>query len=160
MAKAKKAVPEGHHTLTPVLTFEDSKKAIDWYRKALGMEEVSRSLGPDGAVMHAELRIGDSRIMIHDAMAGQKGPGAFGGSPASLWIYVDNCDALFERAVGAGGKITMPMADQFWGDRCGSVADPFGYSWSIASHKEDFTPQEMEQRQAEFFKQMAKQGPR
>jgi PhnB protein len=160
MAKAKKAVPDGYHTLTPVLTFEDSKKAIDWYKKALGVEERSRALGPDGAVMHAELRIGDSPIMLHDAMMGQKPPSAFGGSPASMWLYVDNCDALFERAVGGGGQVTMPMADQFWGDRCGTIKDPFGYSWTIATHKEDLTPQEMEQRQAEAFKQMPKQGPK
>ena len=158
MAKAKKAIPEGYHTLTPILTLDDSKKAIDWYKKAFGMEEIARSLGPDGAVMHAELRIGDSRLMVHDAMMGGKGPSAFGGSPANLWIYVDNADALFERAVGAGGKVTMPIEDQFWGDRCGTVADPFGYSWSIATRKEDLTPQEMEQRQKEFFKKMAQQG--
>jgi PhnB protein len=158
MAKAKKAIPEGYHTLTPILTLDDSKKAIDWYKKAFGMEEIARSLGPDGAVMHAELRIGDSRLMVHDAMMGGKGPSAFGGSPANLWIYVDNADTLFERAVGAGGKVTMPIEDQFWGDRCGTVADPFGYSWSIATRKEDLTPQEMEQRQKEFFKKMAQQG--
>jgi PhnB protein len=158
MAKAKKAIPEGYHTWTPILTLDDSKKAIDWYKKAFGMEEIARSLGPDGAVMHAELRIGDCRLMVHDAMMGGKGPSAFGGSPANLWIYVDNADALFERAVGAGGKVTMPIEDQFWGDRCGTIADPFGYSWSIATRKEDLTPQEMEQRQKEFFKKMAQQG--
>jgi PhnB protein len=158
MAKAKKAVPEGYHTVTPVLILDDTKKAMDWYKAALGAEEVSRSLGPDGAVMHAELRIGDSRIMMHDAMMGQKGPKAFGGSPASLWIYVDNPDSIFERAVKAGGKVQMAMEDQFWGDRCGTLTDPFGYSWSIAARKEDLTPQEMEQRQAEFFKRMEQQG--
>jgi PhnB protein len=159
MAKAKKAIPDGYHTVTPTLTFDnEGKKAIDWYKTALGAEELSRNLGPDGALMHAELRLGDSRIMLHDAMMGAKGSKAFGGSPMSLWIYVENCDSLFERAVGAGGKITMAMADQFWGDRCGSIADPFGYSWTIATHKEDLTPQEMQQRQAEFFKQFPSQS--
>ncbi len=158
MAKAKKAVPDGFHTVTPVLTLDDAKQAIDWYRKALGAELVSNHLGPDGKMMHAELSIGNSRIMLHDAMMGGKGPKAFGGSPMSLWIYVDDCDTLFNRAVAAGGEVKMQMQDQFWGDRCGTLTDPHGYSWSIATHKEDLTPKELEQRQAEWFKQFGKQS--
>jgi PhnB protein len=158
MASAKRAVPEGFHTITPQLTLDNAAKAIDWYKQALGAEEVSRHTGPDGNIMHAELRIGDSRIMLNDAMMGGKGPLALGGSPISLWIYVEDCDALFTRAVGAGGQVRMPMADQFWGDRCGSVSDPHGYSWTIATRKEDLTGQEMEQRAAEFFKQFAQQS--
>src|SRR5947207_14393439 len=92
MAKAKKAVPEGHHTVTPVLTLDNAAQAIDWYKKALGAEEVARSTGADGKILHAELRIGNSRIMVNDPLMGSKGPKAFGGSPATLWIYVDNCD--------------------------------------------------------------------
>ena len=158
MTKAKQAVPEGYHTITPQLTLDDAPSAIEWYQKALGAEELGRSTGPDGKIMHAELRIGDSRIMVNDAVMGGKGPKAIGGSPASLWVYVEDCDALFNRAAGAGGQIRMPMADQFWGDRCGTVVDPHGYSWTIATHKEDLTRPEIEQRQAEFFKQFAQQS--
>jgi len=160
MAKAKHAIPEGHHTVTPQLALDNAAEAIEWYKRALGAEELSRATGPDGKVMHAELRIGDSRIMVNDVMGG-KGPKALGGSPASLWVYVEDCDALFNRAVAAGGQVPPgPMgqvADQFWGDRCGMFNDPHGYRWTIATHKEDLTPQEMEQRQTEFFKQFAAQ---
>jgi PhnB protein len=161
MAKAKNAVPEGFHTVTPQLTLDNAAQAIDWYKQALGAEELSRAVGPDGKVMHADLRIGNSHIMVNDAMGGGRGPKTFGGSPASLWIYVEDCDALFNRAVAAGGKVgDGPMgrvADQFWGDRCGTFTDPQGYRWTIATHKEDLTPTEMEQRQAEFMKQFAPQ---
>jgi len=155
MAKAAKPVPAGYHTITAQLTLDNAAPTIDWYKKALGAEEVSRSTGPDGKVMHAEIKIGDSRIMVNDVMQGTKGPQSFGGSPASLWLYVENSDALFDRAVGAGARVQMPMADQFWGDRAGAVADPAGYTWWIATRKEEFTPAEMQQRSAEFFKQMA-----
>jgi len=162
MAKAKNAVPEGHHTVTPQLTLDNAAQAIDWYKKALGAEEVSRATGPDGKIMHAEIRIGDSRIMLNDAMMGGKGPQALGGSPASMWIYVEDCDTMFNRAVAAGAQVPPgPMgqvADQFWGDRCGTFTDPQGYRWTIATHKEDLTPAEMDQRQAEFMKQFASQS--
>src|SRR5438128_3236509 len=105
MAKAKSAVPEGFHTVTPQLTLDNCAEAIDWYKKALGAEETSRAVGPDGKIMHAELRIGDSLIMLNDAMMGGKGPKAMGGSPASLWIYVQDADALFNRAVAAGAQV-------------------------------------------------------
>jgi PhnB protein len=160
MAKAAKAVPDGYSTITPSLTLDDAAQAIEWYKKALGAEEMSRSVGPDGKVMHAELRIGNSRFMMNDVMMGAKGPRAYGGSPASLWLYVENSDALFNRAVGAGATVQMPMADQFWGDRAGAVADPAGYSWWIATRVEDLTREEMNQRSAEFFKQMAQPAPR
>jgi PhnB protein len=161
MSKAKSAIPEGHHTVTPQLTLDNAVQAIEWYKKALGAEEMSRAVGPDGMIMHAEVRIGDSRIMLNDAMMGGKGPKAMGGSPASLWVYVENCDALFDRAVAAGAQVPPgPMgqvADQFWGDRCGTFTDPHGYRWTIATHKEDLTPQEMQQRQADWMKQFASQ---
>ena len=160
MAKAAKAVPEGYHTMTPQLTLDDAAKTIDWYKKALGAEELSRSVGPDGKIMHAELKIGDSRFMVNDVMMGAKGPQAFGGSPASLWLYVENCDALFDRAVKAGANVQMPMEDQFWGDRGGALADPAGYTWWIASRKEELTEEEVQQRAADFFRQMAESAPR
>ena len=111
MAKAARPVPDGFHTITPQLTLDDAAKTIEWYKKALGAEEVSRSIGPDGKIMHAELTIGNSRIMVNDVMMGVKGPQSYGGSPASLWIYVENSDALFNRAVGAGGKVQAPIED-------------------------------------------------
>jgi PhnB protein len=161
MSKAKSPVPEGFHTVTTQLTLDDAAPAIEWYKKALGAEEVSRAVGPDGKIMHAELRIGDSIIMVNDAMGGGKGPKAIGGSPASLWVYVKDCDALFKRAVAAGAKVLEgpmgAMQDQFWGDRSGTFNDPYGYRWSIATRKEDLTPQEMETRQKEWMKQFAPQ---
>jgi PhnB protein len=161
MTKAKNPIPEGFHTVTPQLTLDDAAKAIDWYKKALGADEVSRAVGPDGKVMHAELRIGDSLIMLNDAMGGGKGPNAYGGSPAALWVYVKDCDALFNRAVAAGARVLDgpmgAMADQFWGDRAGTFTDPHGYRWSIATRKEDLSPQELEQRQKEWMKQFAQQ---
>ena len=157
MAKAKKAVPDGFHTVTPQLTLDNAAEAIAWYKKALGAEELSRAPGPDGKLMHAEIKIGDSKIMLNDAVMGNKGPGMLGGSPAALWLYVEDCDAVFNRAVGAGAQVRMPLGDQFWGDRCGNVTDPHGYSWTIATHKEDLTREEIEQRQEEFFKQFAQQ---
>jgi PhnB protein len=146
MAKATRAVPEGHHTVTPSLTLDDSARAIAWYKEALGAEEVARVAGPDGKIMHAEIRIGDSLIMIMDPMMGAKGPKAF-----------DDCDALFERALAAGGEVVEygEMRDQFWGDRSGTFADPHGYMWTIATHKEDLTPDEMKQRQDEFMRELA-----
>lgn len=159
MTKAKSAIPPGHYTVTPQLTLDNAAAAIDWYKKGLGAEEVSRATGPDGKIMHAEIRIGNSLIMLNDPMGGAKGPNAFGGSPAALWLYVEDCDTLFNRAVKAGAKTSSgpmgQMADQFWGDRCGTITDPHGYAWTIATHKEDLTPQEMEQRQAEWMKQFA-----
>ena len=156
MAKAARPVPSGYHTITPQLTLDHAAQTMDWYKKALGAEEVSRSVGPDGKIMHAEVKIGDSRIMLNDVMMG-KGPQGFGGSPASLWLYVEDSDSLFNRAVAAGAKVQMPLADQFWGDRGGAVADPEGYTWWIATRKEDLTPAEMNQRAEEFFKSQAQQ---
>jgi uncharacterized glyoxalase superfamily protein PhnB len=161
MATAKHAVPEGYYTVTPQLTLDNAAQAIDWYKKALGAEELSRAAGPDGKIMHAEVKIGDSRIMINDAMMGGKGPQALGGSPASLWLYVEDCDALFNRALSAGAEVyggeMGQMADQFWGDRTGTIVDPQGYRWTIATHKEDLTREEMEQRQVEWMKRFAPQ---
>ena len=159
MAKAKKAVPEGFHTITPQLVLDNAAETIDWYTKAFGARELSRSAGPDGKIMHAEIAIGDSRFMVNDAMMGAKGPKALGGSPVSLWLYVEDSDALYNRAVGAGATVQMAMADQFWGDRAGSVADPAGFTWWIATRKEDLTHEEIRKRAEEVFKQMAHSAP-
>src|SRR5919201_5410392 len=115
MANAKSPIPEGFHTITPQLVFDNAAQAIDFYKKALGAEEKSRSVGPDGKIMHAELQIGDSRIMLNDAVMGGKGPKAFGGSPITLWLYVEDVDAFFNRAVAAGAQARMPVGDMFWG---------------------------------------------
>jgi len=164
MAKAKSPIPEGFHTVTPQLTLDNCADAIDWYKNALGAQELSRAIGPDGKIMHAEIKIGNSRIMVNDAMMGGRGPKAIGGSPASFWLYVEDCDSLFNRAISAGGQIAHGgmgnMQDQFWGDRSGSLTDPHGYTWTIATRKEDLTPAEMKQRQDEFMKQFAAQGSR
>ncbi len=158
MAKAARPVPDGFQTMTPQLTLDNAAETIDWYKRALGVEEVSRGLGPDGKIMHAELKVGNSRFMVNDVMGPGKGPKAMGGSPASFWLYVDNSDSLFDRAVSAGAQVQMPMADQFWGDRAGAVADPAGYTWWIATRKEDLTHDEIQQRAAEFFKSMEQQA--
>jgi len=162
MAKAKSPVPTGFHTVTPQLTLEHAAQSIEWYKKALGAQEHSRANGPDGKIMHAELKIGDSIIMVNDAMGGSKTAKGYGGSPASLWVYVPDCDAVFNRAVAAGAQVAPgPMgqlADQFWGDRCGMITDPEGYRWTIATRKEDLTPDEIRKRQDEFMKNFAAQG--
>ena len=159
MAKAKSPIPEGYHTLTPHLIFDNAAQAIDWYKKALGAEEKARALGPDGKVMHADLQIGTSRFMLNDAMGGARSAKAFGGSPIGLWVYVPDCDAVFNRAVGSGAQVEPgPMGeltDQFWGDRSGTFTDPFGYRWTVATRKEDLTREEMDRRAQDFFKQLA-----
>ncbi|MGH9409880.1 MAG: VOC family protein [Vicinamibacterales bacterium] len=159
MAKANTPIPAGHHTVTPHLILENAAQAIDWYKKALAAEELSRAVGPDGKIMHASIKVGDSILMLNDAMMGGKGPKALGGSPVSLWLYVKDCDAWFNRAVKAGAEVPPgpmgQMADQFWGDRCGTIKDPYGYHWTIATHTEDLTPQEMQERQEAFMKSLA-----
>jgi len=163
MSKAKNAIPQGHYTVTPHLILDNAAKTLDWYKNALGAEEVARAAGPDGKIMHAEIRLGNSLIMVNDAMGGAKGPKALGGSPASLWVYVEDCDSLFKRAVSAGARVAPgpmgQMQDQFWGDRAGTFTDPEGYQWTIATHKEDLTPQEMKQRMDEFMKNFASTQP-
>lgn len=155
MAKATSPIPKGYSTVTPVLTLEDTRKAIDWYKKALNAEELSLSAGPDGKVMHAAIRIGGSTLMLHDEMMGAKAPRTLGGSPVELWLYVDDCDAVFKRAVDAGAVAKVPVSDQFWGDRWGVFTDPFGLGWSVATHKEDLTKEEIESRQSELFAETA-----
>jgi len=158
MAPAKSYIPNGYGSVTAILTYEDCGAALDWCVKALGAEEISRNLGPDGKIMHSEFRIGNTILMAHDAMMGGKGPKGFGGSPAALWIYTEDADALFKRAIGAGATQVRPVEDQFWGDRCGTLKDPHGFAWTIATRKEDLTKQEIETRAAEFFKQFAQSG--
>lgn len=161
MAKAKSAIPQGLHAVTPHLMLDDAASAIDWYKKAFGAEESgARAVGPDGKVMHAEIRIGNSVLYLNDVMGGGKTAKTLGGSPIGLWIYTENADALFDRALKAGATLAPggmgAMQDQFWGDRCGTLVDPSGYYWTIATRKEDLGPEEMQQRFEGFMKQFAK----
>ena len=156
MAKKAQAIPKGLHTVTPSLIVAGAAKAIDFYKKALGAEEIMRFPGPDGKIMHAEIRIGDSVIMLGDEMPdqGAKGPKAYGGTSVSFFVYGENVDAAWKRAVDAGAKPVMPLADQFWGDRTGCIEDPFGHNWWLAQHIQDLTPEEIQKGSEAFFSQM------
>ena len=146
MAKVK-PVPEGMHTVTPHLICAGAAEAIEFYKKAFGAVEEGRLPGPNGKLMHAMIRIGDSALMLVDEMPewGALGPKALKGSPVTIHLYVEDVDAFAARAVAAGAKITMPVADMFWGDRYGKLEDPFGHHWSVATHMRDVSPQEMQQ---------------
>ena len=150
-------VPEGYHTLTAYLAVDDAAAAIDFYERALGAEERVRMAGPGDSVMHAELEIGDSLLMLSDPFpqASTKPPKELGGTTASLFVYVENVDELYKQAVDAGATSTMEPDDMFWGDRFASVQDPFGHSWTIATHIEDVSPEEMQKRSEAFMAQMA-----
>jgi PhnB protein len=154
MQMAVKPIPDGYHTVTPHITVNDGNKAIEFYKKAFGAKEVYRMPGPGGKIMHAEIQIGDSMIMLNDEfpeMDGSRSAKSLGGSAVTLNLYVPDVDKLFNQAVAAGATATMPVADMFWGDRYGKLKDPFGHNWSIATHKEDVTPEEvMKRAQAEF----------
>ena len=156
MAKKAQAIPKGYHTVTPSIIVAGAAKAIDFYKKALGAEEVMRFLGPDGKIMHAEIRIGDSTIMLGDEMPehGGKSPKSYGGTPVSFFVYGENVDAAWKRAVDAGAKIIQPLEDQFWGDRTGCLEDPFGHHWWLAQHVQDLTPEEIQKGAEAFFSQM------
>jgi len=156
MAKKAQAIPKGLHTVTPSIVVAGAAKAIDFYKKALGAEEIMRFAGPDGKIMHAEIRIGDSVIMLGDEMPdqGAKGPKAYGGTSVSFFVYGENVDAAWKRAVDAGAKPVMPLADQFWGDRTGCIEDPFGHNWWLAQHIQDLTPEEIQKGSEAFASQM------
>jgi len=144
---AVKPVPEGYHTLTPFLTVRDAARAIEFYKQAFGAEERGVAKDPDGKIMHAELKIGDSIIMLSDEYPdfGSLSPQSIGGSGMGLHIYLDGVDAAFDRAVKAGAQVEMPVMDQFWGDRYGKLRDPFGHKWSIGTHIKDVSQEEMKQ---------------
>ncbi len=159
MAGNVKAVPEGMHTITPHLVVRGADKAIEFYKNAFGAQVLGVHHTPDGKVMHAGLKIGDSHLMLADEFPGMgscTSPQTLGGTSATLNIYTENVDQLFNRAVAAGATPTMPLADQFWGDRYGQVKDPFGHNWALAQRVEDVAPEEMERRGRAFFEQMAK----
>ena len=147
---AVKAQPDGYHSVTPYLVVRGGTRAIDFYKKAFGATEVVRMDAPGGKIGHAELKIGDSIVMLADENPdmGAKSPESYGGSPVHLMIYVEDCDSVFKRSLDAGGKETRPLKDQFYGDRSGSLTDPFGHGWTIATHTEDLSPEEISKRMA------------
>jgi PhnB protein len=150
-------IPQGYHSITPALTCKDAAKAIDFYKEAFGATEVMRMPGPGGSVAHAELRIGDSVIFVSDEFPGMSAAPTPGATPSSyVFLYTENADATFNKAVASGATVSMPLADMFWGDRYGKVTDPFGHSWGVATHVEDVAPEEMERRAAEWQANMAK----
>ena len=141
-----KPIPEGMHTVTPHLVCAGAAEAIEFYQKAFGATELSRVPGENGKLMHASVRIGDSVVMLNEEMPewGAFGPKSLKGSAVTIHLYVENADAVFEQAVAAGAKVTMPLDDMFWGDRYGKVEDPFGHQWSIGTHVRDVSPEEMQ----------------
>ena len=151
------AIPEGFHTLTPGLTCKNASAAIDLYKRAFGAVERNRMASPDGRIVHAELQIGDSRMFLADEFPGVSAAPEQGQPPSlSMYLYVEDVDALYKKAVDAGCTGAMSVADMFWGDRFGKVIDPFGHHWNLATHTEDVAPAELERRSKEWMAQMAK----
>jgi PhnB protein len=150
MTKAVKPIPDGHHAVTPYLIVKGAASAIEFYKKALGAREMLRVPAPASRIGHAELRFGDSVVMLADEFPdiGARGPQSFGGSPVSIHLYVEDVDAVFRQAIAAGATLVNPVKDQFYGDRMGSFTDPFGHTWHVATHIEDLSPEELQKRAA------------
>lgn len=150
MATNVKPIPDGYHSVTPYLIIKGAAAAIDYYKKVFGATELFRMAGPDGKVGHAEIKIGDSPIMLADEHPdlGHVGPQTLGGTSVGIMIYVDNVDKMFNAAIAAGGQQIKPVENQFYGDRSGTLKDPFGHMWTVATHVEDVAPEEMEKRAA------------
>lgn len=153
--KPVKPIPDGYSTVTPYLTIKGAAQAIDFYKKVFNAEEVMRLSAPDGKIAHAEIRIGGAVVMLHDEAPEWKAqsPQTIGDSGSSILLYVKDVDATVQRAAEAGATVTMEVADQFYGDRCGNIKDPFGHKWSIATHVEDVPPDEISRRAAKLFEQ-------
>ena len=147
MAKVN-PIPEGYHSVTPYLSIKGAAAAIDYYKKVFGATELFRMAGPDGKIGHAEIKIGNSPIMLADEFPEMEfvSPQTLGGSPVGLMIYVDDVDTMFKNAISGGGTEVKPLQDQFYGDRSGTLRDPFGHVWTVATHVEDIAPEEMERR--------------
>jgi len=157
MSAAVKAIPDGFHSVNVYLIVPNAVEALEFYGRAFGAEQVSRMAGPDGvSTMHAEMRIGDTNVMLSDEnpALGCKSPATLGGSPVSMYLYVQDADEAFQRAVDAGCQVKQPLMDAFWGDRYGNVTDPYGHSWGIGTHKEDVSPEELNRRAKEYFASM------
>ena len=156
MTQVKK-IPDGYHSITPYLNVKDGARAIDFYKKAFGAKELMRMMTPDGkALAHAELEIGDSKLMLADEIPQMKNPSpaTLGGSSGGIFLYVEDVDKTFNQAVAEGAKILYPVEDQFWGDRHGSIEDPFGHRWSISTHVKDLSPEEMNKAAEEAMSKM------
>jgi PhnB protein len=155
-----KPIPEGYHTVTPHLIIKGAADAIEFYKKAFGAEVRGIHSGPGNAVMHAEIKIGNSILMMNDEFPdfGSVGPNTRGGTSVVIHIYTEDADGLFNRAIGAGAKVIMPIMDAFWGDRYGQVEDPYGHRWSIATHKEDVSREDLEKRGQQAMAEMSKKG--
>ena len=145
---AVKPIPEGYHSITPYLAVDDAAKAIEFYKDAFGADEVIRMPGPDGKIAHAELQLGDSKLMLSDPFpeSNVQPPATLGGASASVFMYVEDVDGIFEQAQKAGARVVSPLENMFWGDRFGTVSDPFGHIWSLATHVEDLSEEEMAER--------------
>jgi PhnB protein len=158
MPEKPKPVPPGFHTLTPHLIVRDAARAITFYENAFGAQLLGKMLTPDGKVMHAAMKVGDSMLMLNDEFPewGALSPVSSGGSGVTLHMYLENVDAAFQKAVSAGAEVKMPVMDQFWGDRYGIVADPFGHKWSLATHIRDVSQEDMAQAQSEAMAKMPK----
>ncbi len=154
---AVKPVPEGYHTVTPYLIIQGASQALDFYKQAFAAEELVRMGGPNGKIGHAEIKIGDSMIMLADEHPemGYRGPKAYGGSPVGIHLYINDVDSMFRKTIAAGAKELRPLKDQFYGDRSATLEDPFGHVWTISTHKEDVSPDEMERRIAAYMKEQA-----
>ena len=157
MAGKVNPIPQGYHSVTPYLVVDDGRRAIEYYKQAFGATAVVQMAGPGGKIGHAELKIGDSMIMLSDEMpgSGNRSPKSLGGSPVTIFLYVENVDSVFNDAVKAGAKADKPPQDMFWGDRFGALTDPFGHSWALATHIEDVAPEEMKKRAQAAMAQMA-----
>ncbi len=148
MKNKVKPVPDGYHTATPYLTIRGTAAAIDFYKRAFGAKELFRMPGENGKIMHAEITIGDSHIMLGDESGEAKAPQSLNGTASSVFLYLEDVDAIFKQAVKAGAKETMPVQNMYWGDRFGKLTDPYGHKWMLASHIEDVSPAEMQERMA------------
>jgi PhnB protein len=159
MSESPKTIPEGYHSINTYLVVRNADRAIEFYKKAFGAEERFRMSGPDGkAIMHAELKIGDSIFMLSEESKEMKAhsPESIGGSPVSMYVYVNDVDAIFNQAISQGATVLKPVSDQFYGDRSGYLRDPFGHLWSLATHKKDLSPDELRKAGEAFFEEMSK----
>ena len=150
MSSKVNPIPEGYHSVTPYLCIDGAADAIEFYKSAFDAEELMRMSGPDGQIRHAEIQIGDSRIMLSDEVAEMnfRGPKSIGGSPVNIYLYAEDADVVFAKATEAGASVLMPLGDQFWGDRTGTVEDPFGHIWYVSTHQEDLSEEELNRRVA------------
>jgi PhnB protein len=160
MAQKVRPIPEGYHTLTASIVVSDAARAIDFYKRAFGAVEIGRFPSPDGKIAHAEMKIGDSKLMLSDefSFGPTRAPESLGGTTTVFYLYTEDVDSLYNRAVQAGATVKFPLKDQFWGDRTGHLADPFGHIWALATHKEDVDPEEMKRRGAVEMAKMAERA--